>query len=116
MREREVQAAVREALGLEPGVVLWRNNVGQATEFNPRTHETRVVRYGLCVGSADLVGVLAPGGRLFCLECKAPGEHPTAEQRTWAQLVRSLGGFVAVVRSADEARAALARARAGALS
>lgn len=117
-REREIQQDIREALGLEPDLVLWRNNVGQATEFNARTHESRVVRYGLCVGSADLVGILRTGktGRFFALEVKRPDEYPTADQRTWAQLVRTMGGFCVTVRSVEEARAALARARRGATS
>jgi hypothetical protein len=110
MSEREIQHAIREALGLEPGVCLWRNQVGQYTE--ERGGRKRVIRTGLAVGSADLVGIV--DGRFFALETKSPTGRPTAEQSRWLQLVRNMGGFACVVRSADEARAALARARAGA--
>lgn len=122
--ERDIQADIREALGLEPGLVLWRNSVGETTEWDARTHTRRTIRYGLAVGSADLVGILTVRatlggyevdlGRLFALEVKRPGEYPTPDQRRWASLVRSLAGFVATVRSVDDARGAVARARAGA--
>lgn len=111
--EREIQQEIREALGLEPGLLLWRNNVGSARHFDTKTHKESVVRYGLANGSADLVGLLAPTGRFFALEVKKPGEAPTKEQAQWAALVRKFGGFCATVRSVEEARAAVERARAG---
>lgn len=109
MAERNVQHAIREALGLEPGLVLWRNQVGQYTE--DRAGKKRVIRYGLCPGSSDLVGLL--DGRFVGIEVKAPGEKPTPDQERWLQLVRNVGGFACVAHSTDEARAALVRARAG---
>ena len=112
MKERDIQAEMREALGMEPGLVLFRNSVGVAREFDPKTHTQRVIRYGLAVGSADLVGLL--DGRFVGLEVKQPGEQPTADQVRWARLIRNHGGFVATVRSVSDARAAIVRARAGA--
>ena len=69
------------------------------------------MRYGLAVGSADLIGCL--GGRFIALEVKAAAGRTSPEQRQWLDLVRRNGGFAAVVRSVDEARAAIARARRG---
>lgn len=110
--ERDVQNEIREALGMEPGLVLIRNSVGVAREFDTKTHQTRTIRYGLGVGSADLVGCL--DGRFFALEIKRPGEQATDDQVRWANMMRNAGAFVATVRSAGEARAALERARNGA--
>jgi hypothetical protein len=86
--------------------VLWRNNTGVAEHRGAR------VRYGLAVGSADLIGCL--DGRFVALEVKAATGRASPEQRQWLDLVRRNGGFACVVRSVDEARAAIARARTGA--
>ena len=112
--ESRIQDEIRAALGGVEGLALFRNNVGVAKHFDDRTHAVQVVRYGLAVGSADLVGVL--DGRFVALEVKRPGEAPTETQRVWLALVRRCGGFAAVVTSADEARAAIERARKGAQS
>jgi len=106
--ESEIQAAIRAALGRLPDVCLWRNHVGQLTDTNGRPH-----RFGLAVGSADLIGVLAPSGRLIALECKSPTGRLRPEQRDWLAVVRRFGGFACVVRSVEEALAAVERARRG---
>lgn len=123
-RETPILEAIRGALGRETDLVLWRNNVG-----GWKDPAGRVIRYGLCEGSADLVGVLrVPGwiaecpnrdhvGIFFALEVKRPG-HRTGKrraelQRLFLQLVRRMGGFAAQVESVGEARSALARAREG---
>jgi len=106
--EGHIQDAIRVALSSEPDLVLWRNNVGVAEHQRGAR-----VRYGLAPGTADLVGCL--GGRFVALEVKTATGRLSPEQRSWALVVRRFGGFVAVVRSVDEARAAIARAREGAL-
>jgi len=113
-REASIQAGIREALGLEPDLVLWRNNTGIATHHDASTGREFRVRYGLCVGSSDLIGILGPAGRLVALEVKRPGEKPTDEQARFLALVRRQGGFATVVCSAEQALEALARARQGA--
>lgn len=111
--ESVLQAEIRLALGRDPSLVLWRNAVGQAEHVagNGRTFRQA---FGLARGSADLVGILAPSGRFVALEIKTPTGRVSPEQTTWLALVRSRGGFAAVVRSVDEAIAAIERARAGA--
>lgn len=103
MSEGQIQDEIRLALSDEPGLVLWRNNVGVAMHRGSR------VVYGLAVGSADLVGCL--NGRFVALEVKTPMGRLAPDQRRWADLVRARGGFVATVRSVAEARAAIAEAR-----
>jgi hypothetical protein len=110
VKESQIQAAIRVALGKLPDVRLWRNHVGAVQAIDGTTH-----RFGLAVGSADLVGILAPSGRMIALECKSETGRLRPEQRAWLQLVRDAGGFAAVVRSAEEALAAVERARNGAV-
>lgn len=114
MSETAIQQEIRLVLGAEPDLTLWRNNVGVGTFWAPGTGKTQSVKYGLCNGSSDLIGVLAPSGRFVALEVKTEVGRLTKEQRVFLEHVRRMGGFAAVVRSADEARAALARARQGA--
>lgn len=112
MTEAQISAAIRLALGSDPTLVLWRNNVGIAEHWNGQSVDT--VRYGLAPGSADFIGVLLPAGRFIALEIKSPTGRATPEQVNWLALVRRMGGFAAIVRSVDEARAAIERARGGA--
>jgi hypothetical protein len=128
--EGQLSDAIREALAYEPGLRLFRNAQCAVVKSN------RMVRGGLGNGSADLVGLLAPTGRMVALEVKVPGEVPTAEQMSralakgaygrsredermleqgaWLHQIREHGGFAAYVSSVEEARAAIARARQGA--
>jgi hypothetical protein len=112
MTEAQISDAIRLALGADPTLVLWRNNVGIAEHWNGKSVDT--VRYGLAPGSADFIGVLKPEGRFVALEIKSPTGRATPDQVTWLALVRRMGGFAAIVRSVDEARAAIERARGGA--
>jgi len=112
--EADILRAIRLALGNEPDIVLWRLGSGVM-----KTPAGRVVRLGLNInGAADLIGILAPGGRWFALEVKCRGRL-SREQRQWLALVQSMGGFATCIRehvpaaAADAAHAALARARAG---
>jgi hypothetical protein len=134
-READIQQAIRLALGLEPGLVLWRNNVGAAVHHD----SGRPVHYGVGgKGGCDLIGLLSvevstvceepeagvpihvclghlyPLARFVAIEVKRPGGRVTKEQTAFLTLVRSLGGFGAVVHSVEEARDAIARARRGA--
>jgi hypothetical protein len=148
--EAHVQAEVRAALSAMPDVTVWRNNVGTiwaspdeiARWGIPPGLVSRVsagiqkkwrsLKYGLCEGSADLVGfvrVLADGltmgqygqysavarvrvPRFLALEVKRPGAHPTPEQVAWLEYVRRQGGVAGVVHSAAEAVDLIEEARA----
>lgn len=68
---------------------------------------------GLGKGSSDLVGILR-GGRAIALEVKTATGAVRPEQPIWLEAVRSWGGFACVVRSPEEAVAAVGRALAGA--
>lgn len=98
--EGRIQAEVRLALGQIPRVALWRNTVGHA-EIYEGPGRIRHLTYGLCPGSADLVGVA--NGRFVGLEIKTPRGVVDPEQERWLALVEAAGGVGIVVRSADEA-------------
>jgi hypothetical protein len=96
---------IRAMLADTGRVSLWRNNTGFDRE--------RRIKYGLGLGGADLVGLI-DGGRFVAFEIKTPIGRVSKDQILWANAVRARGGFVAVVRSVDDAALALARAESGA--
>jgi hypothetical protein len=135
--ETVLQQEIRLALGRYPDLTLWRNSTGAASPINPRDlHKLAaliksgsvsgalsclgdmlkrpMIKYGLCVGSADLIGILAPHGRLVALEVKTETGRPSTEQSQFIALVQRRGGFGCIVRSVPEAIEAIDRARAGA--
>ncbi len=109
-------------------VRLFRNNVAVAYQGivsrappDPRwdrgsiiIQRPRVIRSGLAVGSADLIGLRAITitpemvGRCVAvfasIEVKARGGHTKREQRAWAEAIRSMGGIAGTVRSIEEAK------------
>lgn len=109
-RENALQRDIQAAIGAERDLLLFKNSVGVA-KFVTDEGRTYAVPFGLTKGAPDLIGVLAPRGRWFCLELKVPGEDATAEQRKVHGVWRSFGAFVRVVHSVEEARAALDAAR-----
>ena len=121
--ETELSSAVREALNLQPGVRVRRNNSGRLQDLRGRW-----VAFGQGLGSPDLMGAvtmlaavvrdaspLLPRriARCFHVEIKLPGKEATTDQLAWHAEARSRGEFVAVVRSVAEALAALERCRRG---
>ena len=103
MSEGRVQDEVRMVLS-GPDIVMFRNNIATA--------EVRGawVKFGVGgKGGSDLVGVVR--GRAAFVEVKTPVGRLSAEQKQFAELVRSKGAEFVVLRSADEARAWLADMR-----
>lgn len=127
--ETPLQNAIRLALGQDPDVCLWRNSTGAAQTYDAERAKIGFLSYGLCVGSSDLIGLVRirsqlpivtiggetyPSfGRFIALEVKTEIGQSSKEQRRFLALVRSFGGFGAVVRSVEDARAAVARAKEG---
>jgi len=86
------------------GIYHWRNNTG-AVQVRPG----QFMRFGK-KGSSDILGVL-PGGRLLCIECKAPdGGRLSPEQKQFIADVQKLGAMALVVRGWQELDAALREA------
>ncbi|MCP9852775.1 VRR-NUC domain-containing protein [Synechococcus sp. HJ21-Hayes] len=109
--EHEIQQLIRLACG-RGAVRLWRNNTGALVD-----QQGRFVRFGLCKGSSDLIGLrsleITPemvGQRVaqfVALEVKTESGTVSPEQRAFLQLVQQLGGVAAVCRSIEQAQALL---------
>ncbi|MDB4931235.1 MAG: hypothetical protein JWM10_3719 [Myxococcaceae bacterium] len=121
MKESALQKAVRLALS-GAGIVAFRNNVGTAEFWNEGRDDVDRVAYGIGgPGGSDLIMLVPlPSGiaRFGALELKAPRARTkparAALQEQFRRLVRGAGGFACVVRTVEEALAAVARAREGA--
>lgn len=114
-------SAVRVTIGNDPACRLWPNNSGIAT--HKHGNHTSRVRYGLCPGSSDLIGIIGPKGRMLAIEVKVGSDQLSEEQDLFLRLVRAFGGFGCELRvpadaSDDDVQAAarvvLERARGGA--
>ena len=111
MSEHEIQQRIRLACGHGP-VRLWRNNSGALVD-----QQGRLVRFGLCKGSSDLIGlrslVITPdqvGQRLaqfVALEIKTARGVVSPEQLAFLALVEQLGGLAAICRSVEAAEQVL---------
>ena len=107
MSEQELLQRIRMQLGSSP-VRLWRNNVGAL-----RDERGRLVTYGLCKGSSDLIGLrqvligpehLGQTLAVFsAIEVKAPKGRLREEQRSFLELVERFGGYSGVATSVEEA-------------
>jgi len=101
----------REAVS-ELGARLFRNNVGVAVHRDKNGNE-HTVRYGLCVGSSDLIGwttisvtpeMVGKNVAVFtALEGKRGRDQLKAEQSRFLQAVRNAGGIASTFSSPDAA-------------
>ena len=115
MTETDILRRTMLEVGRRPDVRVFRNNVGVAVYPDG----SRVV-YGLAPGSSDLVGwrivtvtpdmVGQPLAQFLALEVKTATGRLTTPQKSFLDAVRSAGGIAAVVRSPDDAVAAVSSA------
>ena len=81
------------------GCLVWRNNTGALPD---RTGSGRIVKFGLCKGGSDIVGI-APDGRFLAVECKTATGRATPDQLRFIKAVLSAGGRAGIARNAQEA-------------
>lgn len=82
------------------GCVVWRQNTGAY-----KCSKTgRLIRYGLCVGSSDIIGI-APGGLFLAVEVKKVGGAVRKGQPEFISAVRKAGGLAGIARSVEDALA-----------
>jgi hypothetical protein len=107
-REESSNDQLKEWRRQRGDVRLWRNNVGAYP-----LPSGGWLRYGLCPGSADFIGlyslIVRPehvGKRvavLLAIESKARGKDAEDHQDTWLKEVIDAGAVAGVARNADEA-------------
>jgi hypothetical protein len=103
--QRQVMLALSDA-----GCTVWRNNTGTAYQgrvihssgSTVTLADSRVITFGLCVGSADLIGITGEG-RFIALEIKTKTGRVSPDQARFIEHVKLMGGIAGVVRSVDDA-------------
>jgi len=107
MSEIDIQNEIRMALA-DAQVMSFRNNTGALKD-----KDGRLVRYGLCKGSSDIIGIkkikITPDmvgqeiGVFMAIEVKAAKGKATQAQTNFLHMVRKHGGLAGVARSVEEA-------------
>lgn len=94
--EANIQNDILVALS-KAGATVWRNNTGALQDKTGR-----LVRYGLCKGSSDIIGI-CPDGRFLAVEVKKTTGRVTEDQVRFIDAVRAKGGRAGVARSVEDA-------------
>lgn len=94
--EANIQNDILVALS-KAGATVWRNNTGALKDATGR-----LVRYGLCKGSSDIIGI-CPDGRFLAVEVKKSTGRATEDQLRFIDVVRAKGGRAGVARSVEDA-------------
>ena len=105
--EQQIQQHIRIACSTG-ATRLFRNNTGTL-----RDQHGRPVSFGLCKGSADLIGyrtititpdMVGQQVAVFAsIEVKAPTGRIRPEQQAWLETVQAAGGIAGVARSVEDA-------------
>jgi hypothetical protein len=106
--EQQIQQHIR--LTCSTGATrLFRNNTGTL-----RDQHGRPVSFGLCKGSADLIGyrtiTITPDmvgqqvAVFLSIEVKTPTGRIRPEQQAWLETVQAAGGIAGVARSVEDAQ------------
>lgn len=112
---KECVNAIRadKRIGRAEDFTLWENSKVQVVGGVARAQP------GLIKGASDMLGILAPFGRIVAWEMKTGKATTTEAQDMFLELVRKRGGFACVLRAdsteqaVEVAYAALQRARLG---
>jgi len=109
--EQRIQQEIRLAIS-KGDTRVFRNNTGTLRDANGRP-----VQFGLCKGSADLIGwrtiTITPemvGQRIAVftsIEVKTPTGRVQPEQKQWLEAVQAAGGIAGIARSVEDAEALL---------
>ena len=97
-KETNIMNAIMVALSAA-GCLMWRQNTGAM-----RDPSGRLVRYGLCTGSADLIGI-ARDAVFLAIEVKTLTGRVSPAQTAFIAAVRRHGGRAGVARSVADALA-----------
>jgi hypothetical protein len=81
----------------ELGCTVWRNNTGALPDKTGR-----IIRFGLCKGSSDIIGI-CPDGKFLAIECKNAVGRVTPDQKRFIAAVIAKGGRAGIARNGKEA-------------
>lgn len=96
--ETNISNAIMVALS-SAGHLVWRNNTGVLPGPGGRP-----VKFGLCNGGSDLIGICADG-KFLGIEVKTPVGRVSPAQTAFIAAVRRHGGRAGVARSVEDALA-----------
>ena len=107
--ETRIQNAIMIALS-SAGCTIWRNETSGAwvgkvihkAGDQVTLNNARMITFGLCVGSADLIG-MTPAGRFLAVEVKTKSGRASAEQVKFIAHVNSRGGVAGIARNTEDA-------------
>ena len=112
MSEQRIQQEIRIAIS-NGDCRVFRNNTGTLKDQNGRP-----VQFGLCKGSADLIGwkrvtitpeMVGQQVAVFTsIEVKTPTGRIRPEQQQWLEAVQAAGGIAGVARSVEDAQRIMA--------
>jgi hypothetical protein len=107
LSEQRIQQEIRLAIS-NGDTRVFRNNTGTLKDANGRP-----VQFGLCKGSADLIGwrtvtitpeMVGQQVAVFTsIEVKTPTGRLRPEQQQWLDAVQAAGGIAGVARSVEDA-------------
>lgn len=96
MTESEIQKQILDYLRWCK-VYAWRNNSRSVKVGG------RLIHFGK-VGSADILGILKPTGRLLAIEVKKAGGKVSPEQQAFLDAITDAGGLSIIAYSVDDVR------------
>lgn len=108
-KETKIQTKIMLALS-EAGCTVWRNETAGAY-VGRKIHSAgdqvtlagaRMVQFGLCKGSADIIG-MTPSGQFLAIEVKTDTGRPSKYQLNFIAQVKKNGGVAGIARSPAEA-------------
>lgn len=78
-------------------MLAWRNETGCARSFDGK----RVIKYGL-KGSADILGLIGPNGKLLAIEVKVGRDTQSVDQQIFEREITKLGGIYFVAHCVED--------------
>jgi hypothetical protein len=95
MSEAQTQFEILKRWGSHPKLRIARINTGAAMSHG------RLVKFGV-PGTADIVGLIAPTGRMIQVEVKSRTGRQRDAQATMQRIVTEFGGLYILARSAAD--------------
>lgn len=108
-QETKIQRQIMLALS-DAGCMVFRNETAGAWVGKPvyqdsdtvTLKQARFMQFGLCIGSADIIG-LTPDGKFLAVEVKTKTGRASLDQSAFLENIKKQGGKAFIARSPQEA-------------